>query len=1188
MMDLYADDDEYHVYGGEEQKVSIEAQALDIYDTAQYLPPQYQLDHFEKLQNFAQNDLFSFETCTGLQLTAYVHGITRLVVVRMLLKHSLEKVIETFHLVIKVHKKSHFFELLTNTVSNLLSLCAQYDLEELNQSKNTTLGSVVLNNWSNSFIEVLNEYRDTFPLLFVPVLEEKVQRLAAEFDKICGVFTSTSAQLAQWEFDVNKIIADSDLLLSLCTQSQQEVIIQETMNDFDDHPAEPTKSTRFGFQSSISSTMTPSEDVSNDSVRNTSAVYNSLILDIMVIKCLAFKQLDHSFQVNELLPTISQLSSTIQISSTSSSARLLELFGYYHANCGSWSIAYSLFYDSFSKYNASNLKQAATLSLCYATLASIFSTTTNTSTGGVNPLLTHEATPFLSRAHIGLNGLSQLISGYSKVEHGTFQQGLSEWMDYCKMFVNKCGIRWGKKLGEVLVQILLKKTAQTSDTISLYKLFNSYELFTQFNTSKQELVKNIKNDFDQINYDNFEMFFEDENSNFDSEKNTFYTNNAIDYFSPTSLSNSVKNYYLSELHPELALNIYTLLLNGTFHGIIDDLSHDLFLIARRPPTILSTQQHNSKEIDATQALQYECYGKSLLDLGVKTIVTTQLPNAPILFQSLYCTSGGKKLNHDAYINSIVHTKSLFQSDVDIKKYLYSFCGDYLHAINTNFLTNFTFFGATTTTSTTLSQDGYSVSNVVDNRYLSQNNVLEEVNKKMTSNMAKNLAVNITIDNNNNNNNNNNNSKPMSLKGKEGMDKESGEKVKENREKEKPQIPKLLSTVMGENYDDIDDNSISPFVDGGMYTNEDGDDGKKAKQQSSQPQKVHFMGLISGDLSYNRLLEATLFYTVNSRGDSGSAGGKSDKSDKSEMTDGQHGKKNIENKFDIPSLSSIPFFTQTDSINGLLNMYQNSTRHMQFQALWQNNQLLANSYNLYAKQRISVQTFPYFNSKFLKTNFFTNSKLLNSNNFDNPFKTNFKLLTIWLDKIERYKTQAMLAGPGQSLTSSSGRPQMFKQLSRGRSNYGDMYGGDRPGKGDFDKNDKNERSYQNYQHNEGNNRNDNQKKSLFDDEDDYHPLGNQRMRDNNGSSDNGDDNYNFDRYNDDDDDENYQNNYQNYQNGRDNDQNFNNYDDDDEQNYQNNNMNDQDDYNDNFGGPKRRHYEQMHNSDEQTQKKQKKE
>jgi len=194
----------------------------------------------------------------------------------------------------------------------------------------------------------------------------------------------------------------------------------------------------------------------------------------------------------------------------------------------------------------------------------------------------------------------------------------------------------------------------------------------------------------------------------------------------------------------------------------------------------------------------------------------------------------------------------------------------------------------------------------------------------------------------------------------------------------------------------------------------------------------------------------------------------------------------------------------------------------------------------------------------------------------------------LDKIERYKTQAMLAGPGQSLTSSSGRPQMFKQLSRGRSNYGDMYGGDRPGKGDFDKNDKNERSYQNYQHNEGNNRNDNQKKSLFDDEDDYHPLGNQRMRDNNGSSDNGDDNYNFDRYNDDDDDENYQNNYQNYQNGRDNDQNFNNYDDDDEQNYQNNNMNDQDDYNDNFGGPKRRHYEQMHNSDEQTQKKQKKE
>jgi len=38
-------------------------------------------------------------------------------------------------------------------------------------------------------------------------LEEKVQRLAAEFDKICGVFTSTSAQLAQWEFDVNKIIA---------------------------------------------------------------------------------------------------------------------------------------------------------------------------------------------------------------------------------------------------------------------------------------------------------------------------------------------------------------------------------------------------------------------------------------------------------------------------------------------------------------------------------------------------------------------------------------------------------------------------------------------------------------------------------------------------------------------------------------------------------------------------------------------------------------------------------------------------------------------------------------------------------------------------------------------------------------------------------------------------------------------
>jgi len=227
MMDLYNnDDDEYGMYRQQDETISTEARVSDIFDTAQYLSPEFQLPHFEQLENIVQNDLFSFESCTGQQLSAYVHGITRLVIVRMLLKQDVRKIIETFHLVIKVHKKTHFFELLTATVSHILSLCSQYDTEE---SNNPPGG---LNHWSNEFINVLNGYRETFPLLFVPVLRDKVHKLAADYDKSCGTFSSTAAQLAQWEANMVSTINDADVLLGLCTQSRKEAVaLEDTMGN---------------------------------------------------------------------------------------------------------------------------------------------------------------------------------------------------------------------------------------------------------------------------------------------------------------------------------------------------------------------------------------------------------------------------------------------------------------------------------------------------------------------------------------------------------------------------------------------------------------------------------------------------------------------------------------------------------------------------------------------------------------------------------------------------------------------------------------------------------------------------------------------------------------------------------------------------------------------------------------------
>jgi len=224
--------------------------------------------------------------------------------------------------------------------------------------------------------------------------------------------------------------------------------------------------------------------------------------------------------------------------------------------------------------------------------------------------------------------------------------------------------------------------------------------------------------------------------------------------------------------------------------------------------------------------------------------------------------------------------------------------------------------------------------------------------------------------------------------------------------------KRTSDADGDDYDETmvdDEYNAEPQFDDNCNVRDDGEDSiQSLNYRFNGSQIAHFKHLISPDIVFNRLLESTLFNHIAKSG--------KQQGDKNDQT--QHQQQLP--KTTLPSLSSIPFPTQTDSLNGILNIYLNPTRHMQYQALWLNNQLLIQTYNLSYSLRASGPAAHLTPPAILQTALLSQGKPL----IDHPIKSDSKFSAILKTIAEKSKKNE------QNVLHGGGLGQNMFQSSRG--------------------------------------------------------------------------------------------------------------------------------------------------------------